>query len=87
METHSLTRIERPECADGGPDIFCRFRHHHQAFAFHLSREALGARRPQPREEASNIGDTRDEYRGPISTLAGRDGCSWRRNGANWRAT
>jgi hypothetical protein len=37
METHSLSRIERPEGADGGPETIGRFRHHHQAFAFHLS--------------------------------------------------
>jgi hypothetical protein len=33
----------RPEGADGGPEIISRFRHHHQAFAFHLGGDALGA--------------------------------------------
>ena len=46
VETHTLARIERPECADGGPEIISHFRHHHQAFAFHLGRDALGALRP-----------------------------------------
>jgi hypothetical protein len=43
MEIHSLARIERPQGADGGPEIISRFRHHHQAFAIHLGRDALGA--------------------------------------------
>jgi hypothetical protein len=36
MEIYSLARIERTEGADGGPEIISRFRHHHQAFDFHL---------------------------------------------------
>jgi hypothetical protein len=43
MGTQSLARIDRPEGADGGLEIINRFRHHHQVFAFHLGRNALGA--------------------------------------------
>jgi hypothetical protein len=43
MEIYFLARIERPESADGGPEIISRFRHHHHALAFHLGRDALGA--------------------------------------------
>ena len=56
MKTHSFAHIERPEGANGGPEIIGRFRHYHQFFALHLGGKALGHRdRSQARKPRVSV--------------------------------